>query len=67
MEQAFKCGVSSFHKRLWQNKAGMSRVMGLRALAVTLRATKANQSLAGDSSVDLGKYVAMVMVQHQSQ
>lgn len=38
-----------------QNKAGMSRVTGPWALAGHLRATKANQRLAGHSSGGLGE------------
>jgi hypothetical protein len=67
MEQAFKYWVSSLHKRLWAKQSRDEQGHGLLGPSGHLRATKANQSWLATVLWGWGKYVAMVMVQHQPQ
>lgn len=54
MEQAFKCWVSSFHKRLRAKQSRDELGHGPLGPLGHLRATEANQTLADHSSVDPG-------------
>lgn len=67
MEQAFECWVSSLHKRLWAKQSRDERGHGLLGPSGHLLATKRNQSWLATVLWVWGKYVAMVMVQHQPQ
>lgn len=54
MEQAFKCWVSSLHKRLWAKQSRDEQGQGLRGPEWSLTCNKGKPELAGHRSVGLG-------------